>query len=143
MKGTTLGLSKDKLLLYGLPHINAHYFKKSYEREEDWCCVCGRPATNCHHVVPRRNGERIIRGLYTLRSPLIVVCGSGTCGCHGDIHDGRLKVTWEWDEEEWERQWVSGKLLREHGPHSPELYWYGQWRFEHIDGWAKHYRENI
>lgn len=145
MKGTTLGLSTDKLMLYGLPHINAHYFNKSYERDESWCCVCGKPASNCHHVVPRRNGHEVKReteyGTFILRSPLIVVCGSGTTGCHGDIHRGKLKVTWKWDEKEWGRLWEDGTLLSMHGPHSPDFYYYGQWQFEHADGWVKLYRE--
>lgn len=45
------------------------------------CEICGRrPATNAQHRKNRSQG-----GSWDL-SNLIHVCGSGTTGCHGDIH---------------------------------------------------------
>lgn len=46
----------------------------------DGCCeLCHRPATNAHHRRNRSQGGRDVL------SNLLLVCGSGTTGCHGDI----------------------------------------------------------
>lgn len=134
------GLSKEKAMLYGLPHIGARYIKPgtspSYERISDTCAVCGKFATSCHHIVPRSYGrvfklETPTRGTYALRSPLFALCGSGTTGCHNDFHGGAmLKARWVWDSQSYEDAWWSGELLARYGAHSPELFNYGCWEIE-------------
>ena len=138
------GLSREKAALYGLPHIGAHYAQKGakwkrdgarkYERTQEWCFVCGRPARNCHHVVPVSNGQVFEldakSGSWPLRSPLFALCGSGTTGCHVMFHSGRPKARWAWDEPEFEDAWWSGELLASYAPHHPALYCYGQWEIE-------------
>lgn len=139
------GLSYEKASLYGLPHIGARYRRsgckwkrngaRSYERTQEWCCICGRPATNCHHVVPISYGEvfelSTPNGDWALRSPLFALCGSGTTGCHNGFHGGAwLKARWVWDSPEYEREWWDGVLLARYAPHHPALYCYGQWVIE-------------
>ena len=49
-----------------------------YELTAERCGICGRQATNCHHLVPRRCGDFALvtpRGTWRLRSPLIALCG--------------------------------------------------------------------
>lgn len=133
------GLSYEKASLYGLPHIGARYTKDgtspSYERLSETCSVCGSPATNCHHVVPRSAGKvfnlETPRGTFALRSPLFALCGSGTTGCHNDFHGGaKLKARWVWDSQSFEDAWWNGELLSRFGAHSPELFRYGCWEVE-------------
>lgn len=51
-----------------------------HERANDCCELCGEPnATNAHHRMNRSVGGR-----HEL-SNLLLVCGSGTSGCHGWI----------------------------------------------------------
>lgn len=127
------GLSLDKAELYGKPHIGAHYTgRKGYERTQDYCCICGKPAQSCHHVIPLSRGKvfqlQTPKGSWFLRSPLFALCGTGTTGCHNDFHGGaRYIPRWVWDSEEFKRRWWSGSLLSKHTPHSPALYWYGHW----------------
>lgn len=140
-----LQLTYEKAMLYGLPHIGARYAHngrkwmkngaRKYERTQEWCAVCGEPATNCHHVVPISNGQVLERstpyGDFPLRSPLFAVCGSGTTGCHGGFHGGAwLKARWVWDLPEYGDAWESGELLVRFAPHHPALYCYGQWEIE-------------
>lgn len=40
-----------------------------------FCAICGRPATNLHHIVPRSQGGTA--------GPVVRLCGSGTMGHHG------------------------------------------------------------
>ena len=121
-----LQLTYEKAMLYGLPHIGARYAHngrkwmkngaRKYERTQEWCAVCGEPATN---------------GDFPLRSPLFAVCGSGTTGCHGGFHGGAwLKARWVWDLPEYGDAWESGELLVRFAPHHPALYCYGQWEIE-------------
>lgn len=126
------GLSNTWGDLFGLPHIGAEY--TSYESggytvlDGEPCVVCGRPATNAHHVVPKSVRKVVSIGGRMLRSPLFALCGSGTTGCHDGFHGGaRYKVRWEWDTEEYERAWWSGELLDRYGPHSDELFRYGKY----------------
>lgn len=139
------GLSREKAMLYGLPHIGAHYAHggrklsrsgaRRYERTQEWCAICGRPANNCHHVVPVSNGAVFEldtpRGTFPLRSPLFAVCGSGTTGCHNGFHGGAfLKARWLWDSPEFEDAWWSGEIISRFAPHHPAIYCYGQWEIE-------------
>lgn len=127
------GLSIDKAELYGKPHIGARYTSGDrYGLTADRCCVCGAPATNCHHVIPKSRGREFAMqtpsGLWMLRSPLLALCGSGTTGCHDGFHGGAfLKASWVWHSPIYRDAWWSGELLEAHSPHSPELYMYGHW----------------
>ena len=129
-------LSREKADLYGLPHIGARYTgrhgAKRYERLQEWCFVCGRPSTCCHHLVPLSNGASYLKktplGTFELRSPLFCLCGSGTTGCHDGFHGGAwLKAWWKWDEPGNAEKWDTGLLLCEYGPNSDWLYDYGCW----------------
>lgn len=76
------------------------------------CSVCGRPATNHHHVIPKGAGGTRHEG----RIPTVLLCGGGNAsGCHGWAHSRRLHLNYDsgdWlfcitepmdDEEAWER----------------------------------------
>ena len=61
------------------------------------CVVCGRFGANRHHEPPKGlGGERAWHG------SLLGLCGSGTTGCHGLRHAGRLKLRWNDAESRWE-----------------------------------------
>lgn len=132
------GLSYEKAMLYGMPHIGARYTHNGLKWKRNGarrCAICGKPSKNCHHVVPISNGQvfELVtpRGSFPLRSPLFAVCGSGTTGCHDGFHGGAwLKARWVWDMPEYEEAWCSGELLERFAPHHPALYCYGQWEIE-------------
>lgn len=68
------------------------YAAPSVRRE--WCVVCGRPATNMHHVIP--NDRR--------HSPALSLCGMGNAsGCHGAAHAHRLHFRFT---DRWEYMWT-------------------------------------
>lgn len=143
------GLSYEKASLYGMPNIGAHYVREDvtcYEHDSYVPCpVCGKPSANVHHEPPRGasralDGARKVPGAFLLETPmgkfvllpaLICLCGTGTTGCHGDRHSGKLSIRWQWLSEEWERDWWNGKLLS-HGlpPNGDWLYDYGYYVFE-------------
>ena len=56
------------------------------------CAVCGKYATNQHHVVQKGMGG--VSAEVEKSIPKITLCGSGTTGCHGDVHAGRLHIMW-------------------------------------------------
>jgi hypothetical protein len=58
------------------------------ERSADECEICGRPGNNAHHRKNRSQG-----GTHDL-SNLLLLCGSGTTGCHGWVteHPGMSKL---------------------------------------------------
>lgn len=63
-----------------------------------WCVVCGMPASNLHHEPPKRLGGVGRKGT---EPPRLSLCGSGTTGCHGMRHAGKLEFRrengfWEW-----------------------------------------------
>ena len=132
------GTSLERAEIYGKPHVGCRYTGKgarAYERTSDVCCVCGRPAQSCHHVVPRGRGERFelrtAKGTWSLRSPLFALCGSGTTGCHDGFHGGaRFFPRWVWDNPLYQEQWWDGSLLVLHPPHHPGLYMYGRWEID-------------
>lgn len=140
-KSQLRGMSKEIAELYGKPHIGARYVGSDrskamrYERIYDACFLCGRLATNCHHVVPRGKGQVFTlstpKGTWRLRSPLFALCGSGTTGCHNGFHGGALyRARWVWDDPTSEEAWWSGELLSELTPHSPGLYLHGRWEID-------------
>lgn len=132
------GLSLERAELYGKPHVGARYTglgARKYERTQDTCCICGKPAASCHHVIPLSHEERFTlateRGAWNLRSPLFALCGSGTTGCHNTFHGGaRYVARWIWDKPTYERDWWDGTVLENYLPHSRDLYLYGYWAIE-------------
>lgn len=83
-----------------------------------------------HHQPPKGRGKILVIGDHFLRPALFGLCGSGTTGCHGRIHAGKIKVTWEWIKDEFSEAWWSGELLEKYGAHSEELFRYGYWNFQ-------------
>lgn len=66
------------------------------ERDRHVCVICGRggEGLNLHHRRLRQHGSEAERHL---PSNLITVCGSGTTGCHGEIHaDPRASYARGW-----------------------------------------------
>jgi hypothetical protein len=47
------------------------------ERAEDCCEICGKPGNNAHHRKNRSQGGQDVL------TNLMLLCGSGTTGCHG------------------------------------------------------------
>lgn len=130
------GYSREKAECFGKPHVGARYVGARYERTQDYCAVCGSPATNCHHIVSRGNTLRMRLAdgsLKVLRPSMIVLCGSGVTGCHGKAHDRSLRIEWIWDKDEFAERWWNGQLLMELRPHDPRLYAYGFWFVEDRD----------
>lgn len=129
------GLSVDVAEMYGKPHINAWYAKHSdsvnaYRFNHDARCpICWNRATNVHHCPPKSKGKFILHG-HVLRPALFALCGSGTTGCHGKFHQRLIVPRWEWYTMGNAEAWWNGELLEMHGPHSPELYQYGDWVFD-------------
>ena len=132
------GLSVDCASLYGMPHINARYERDDTDSNRlmagAWCACCGKPANNSHHEPPRSKGRCFLLvtdwGRFVLKPALIALCGSGTIGCHGARHNGRLRIRWEWDSDENAEKWWSGYWLA-HGymPNSRRLFELGRYAF--------------
>jgi hypothetical protein len=62
----------------------------------DYCLICGKPATERHHVVPRSRGGS--------KGPVVSVCGWGNItGCHGRLHTGRVHLRWNAEKRLWSR----------------------------------------
>lgn len=79
----------------------------------DECAACrGNPA-NVHHVIPRGEGGDDVTG------NLLLLCGSGTMGCHGALHGNpylvRSRGTVERRDGEWVRRRV-GETIRSRRP---------------------------
>lgn len=52
-----------------------------------WCVVCGKKATNQHHVIVKGMGG----SRYAAQIPTVSLCGMGNAsGCHGLAHSGKL-----------------------------------------------------
>lgn len=130
--GQLQGLSADRASLFGMPHIGAAYRRSGgYAPITDRCLMCGRPVSNCHHVVPRSVREVFVLDGHELRSPLFALCGSGTTGCHDGFHGGaRYFASWAWDDPRDEDLWWDGTLLRHYLPHDVRLYGRGRWEIE-------------
>lgn len=68
--------------------------KPSIDNEARVCCICGKPATNNHHVVKRSAGK-LVRNGREVKKPTVRLCGCGNAsGCHGKAHDGKLHFRW-------------------------------------------------
>lgn len=131
------GLSLEVAECYGKPHIGAWYVAKndninSYRFDHSASCpICGKPVTNAHHCPPKRKGLLFLNG-HTLKPSLIALCGSGTTGCHGMLHNGKIKINWKWFNDEYARMWWDGELLEKYEPHSEELYQFGEWEIKFL-----------
>lgn len=76
--------------------------KPDIDNPDRLCAVCGRPATNMHHIVRRSAGEWVRDGK-KVPKPLVRLCGGGNAsGCHGMAHDGRLHFRWNEAKSRWE-----------------------------------------
>lgn len=138
--GKLRGCSVDEATCFGMPHVGAYYgtqnVKSNHLDAFASCAVCGESAANSHHEPPLGIGSRnktfqIItpRGHVTLRPALFALCGSGTTGCHGSRHLGRLQFVWQWHHICYGEQWWNGELLTNgFEPHDPQLYALGCWR---------------
>jgi len=128
------GWSLERAALMGKPHIRAHYVGEGDRHgldDDAMCVLCGKPATDAHHVVPKGmgGGSRVYvletpMGMFPMRSPLFALCRKH----HEWFHQGHLNAVWEWDDEEGKEQWEDGTLLS-HGykPHDPRLYGLGRY----------------
>lgn len=148
------GLSYETAKLYGMPHIGCRYYRDDVnatawiDSDERKCAACGKVngMQSKHHEPPKGKGRTFLlvtpMGKFVLKPALIDLCGSGTTGCHGDRHNGRLSVRWEWDSDEYEAQWWSGYLLSRpyHEPNGKWLYNFGCYVFER-EGVSWEYRE--
>lgn len=142
------GLSYDVASLYGMPHINAVYRRaddirlKTRWEGERICAVCGRtqaPSWSVHHEPPKSKGSgknpyfhlMTKMGAFPLKPALIGLCGSGTEGCHGDRHNGLLRIRWVWESDEIAEKWWNGHWLsHDFAPHSHRLFELGHYEFE-------------
>ena len=68
-----------------------------------WCVWCGKPASNLHHEPPKGLG-----GTKSHRA-VISLCGSGTTGCHGLRHAGRVEFGYDAEAGRWYGRWSGGE----------------------------------
>lgn len=146
------GMSLQHAELYGKPHIGAEYMGEGVKSHRAWqgavCAVCGRPATNVHHVSPLSRGKTFRLetqvGVWELKPALFALCGTGTTGCHNGFHGGaRLKAEWVWDNDRDAEEWWRGELLLRMRPHDPMLYLYGWWEITDLKTGAVRQVRNI
>ena len=110
------GLDSRNAELLGKPSLGAHYEREDYTShkldEGAQCVVCGRPATDAHHVVHRKTARgwtmNTPLGKFVLLSPLFALCRE----CHDGFHGGaRFKIEWEWKSEAYMDEWWQGHTL--------------------------------
>lgn len=88
-------------------------YAMTYERAGNACEICGVRGENIHHRKPRGMGGTKFEG-----GPenLLLLCGSGTTGCHG------------WIEANREEARMQGWLVDRHElPHRVPVAYRGQW----------------
>lgn len=129
------GVSFETASLYGMPHYGAYYAGNGINTNKLYpstlCACCRRLATNSHHEPPKGKGHAFVLHGHVLKPALIALCGSGTTGCHGRRHSGKLRIRWAWKNETYERLWWDGTFLRSgFVSNDPRLYRYGKWVFE-------------
>lgn len=136
------GLSLETAECMGKPHVNAEYTASDVNRYQlhagTLCPICGRKALNVHHQPPKGRGKFLRIGDHLLRPALFGLCGSGTTGCHGRVHAGKIKISWVWLSDEYAEKWWDGRLLEKLHPHDQKLYDYGYWHFEQSIPSGKH-----
>lgn len=69
------------------------------------CAICGRYATNAHHIVQKGMGG--VSKDVERRIPKMTLCGSGTTGCHGAVHGRILHIVWSDGLGGWVFRWSS------------------------------------
>lgn len=128
------GMSYEQASCMGMPHLGAVYIGSGdkYKLTEGIHCVNCRIhlATNCHHEPQKGIGGRKQLILYgqVLRPALIALCGSGTTGCHGLRHSGKLHLQWKWDCDDYEEAFWNGTFFMDmFKPHDPRFFDYGKW----------------
>jgi len=123
-------MPQDRLALMGLPHWGLRGDKLHHGA---LCCICGRVATNAHHLIPKGMGGGSTSVLtpsgQRLYSPLIAVCGIGnTSGCHKRFHGANPpKVRWEWKDSYAQRLFENGDIWFYFKSNAPELNAFGEW----------------
>ena len=135
-----MNIAYERAELYGKPHIGEAFYPDERTRlghlqPDALCAICGRLATNAHHIVPKGmgGGSAILsvpykEGAYKLRSPLMAVCGMGnSSGCHRKLHDRDIEVRWEWDEDKYREWWWKGHFFEKMKPHDDRLYLFGRY----------------
>lgn len=78
--------SKDEFTHHRKEIVDLYYHEKIIN---DYCSFCGGQhfhGLNQHHVIPKSQGG--------LHGCTVTLCGSGTTGCHGLVHDKRLLHFW-------------------------------------------------
>lgn len=127
------GLSIEAAECFGKPNVNAGYLDsihidRYFHNGQALCPFCGKPVTNAHHQ-PNRSKGLLRIGDTLLRPSLIGLCGSGTTGCHGKVHQRKLKIQWKWTDDHFAEKWWNGEVFYKIPPHSEELYEHGYWDF--------------
>lgn len=83
----------------------------------DECVACGRPPGSVHHVIPRGEGGDDVA------ANLVLLCGTGTTGCHGAHHGNPWYPEWIERERTAAGGWTA-ETLRLHGiPWPPPSGW--------------------
>lgn len=68
--------------------------KPSIDNAARVCCICGKPATDKHHIVRRGAGKLVLNGR-EVKKPTVRLCGDGNAsGCHCLAHANRLHFRW-------------------------------------------------
>lgn len=68
--------------------------KPNIDNANGCCAICGKPATNKHHIVKRSAGK-LVRDGREIKKPTVRLCGEGNAsGCHGLAHQGKLHFRW-------------------------------------------------
>lgn len=140
------GLSVNRAICYGMPHLGAHYETNSVNshriNSHAFCAVCGKRAAHAHHEPAKgmgagksifridcmsdfdTNSDSISISTFVLMPALIALCPQ----CHADRHSFTLRFQWVFDNDNLTEQWLTGKLLKDGiEPHSSLLYQYGHW----------------
>lgn len=100
------------------PEVRAYLLARANER----CENCGGPPDNCHHRTPRGMGGTK-REWVNRASNGLVLCGSGTTGCHGyfeshrdqAVERGIILPTGSWPWQTPVRLRGEWRLLDDHG----------------------------
>lgn len=85
----------------------------------DGCAVCGRPATNEHHVVFKGSGG--VSKELERRIPRIKLCGHGNVnGCHGLVHHRRMFFRWR---DGWQYRVTGSPMKLDEAMWEPDADW--------------------